>query len=215
MTAKPRADRTTVAAEDRRLLRLPAWMKRAVEKLGAKPLQPMLDEIAAEGARTSPALLGELHLHSSGERLLFGFGSTQDLQRRHRGDRRCECRRPGPARSRLLHEERREVEGDPRASTWRTSQKMFELLGESPSGSEADAATVMRIETALAKASLTRVERRDPYNARSQDERWPSSTSWRRHFDWTTYLRGRRRASRRHGSTSREPEVLQGARTRS
>ena len=43
-------------------------------------------------------------------------------------------------------------------------QKMFELLGDKPDAAAAEAATVMRIETALAKGSMTRVERRDPKN---------------------------------------------------
>ena len=42
-------------------------------------------------------------------------------------------------------------------------QHMFELLGEAPAAAKAHAQTVMDIETALAKASLTRVEKRDPY----------------------------------------------------
>ena len=41
--------------------------------------------------------------------------------------------------------------------------QMFQLLGDSPEAAAADAKAVMRIETALAKASLTRVEKRDPY----------------------------------------------------
>ena len=43
-------------------------------------------------------------------------------------------------------------------------QKMFELLGDKPDTAAAEAQTVMRIETALAKGSMTRVERRDPKN---------------------------------------------------
>ena len=43
-------------------------------------------------------------------------------------------------------------------------QKMFELLGDQPEAAAAEAQTVMRIETALAKGSMTRVERRDPKN---------------------------------------------------
>ena len=39
---------------------------------------------------------------------------------------------------------------------------MFELLGDQPETAAAEAQTVMRIETALAKGSMTRVERRDP-----------------------------------------------------
>ena len=42
-------------------------------------------------------------------------------------------------------------------------QKVFELIGDSPDAAKQNAATVMRMETGLAKASLTRVERRDPY----------------------------------------------------
>ena len=41
-------------------------------------------------------------------------------------------------------------------------QKMFELLGDKSDTAAAEAQTVMRIETALAKGSMTRVERRDP-----------------------------------------------------
>ena len=41
-------------------------------------------------------------------------------------------------------------------------QKMFELLGDKPETAAAEAQTIMRIETALAKGSMTRVERRDP-----------------------------------------------------
>src|SRR5215467_4758461 len=41
---------------------------------------------------------------------------------------------------------------------------MFELLGEAPATAATEAQTVMRIETDLAKGSLTRVERRDPKN---------------------------------------------------
>ena len=40
--------------------------------------------------------------------------------------------------------------------------KMMGLTGDSPERAEAEAATVMAIETKLASASMTRVERRDP-----------------------------------------------------
>jgi putative endopeptidase len=40
---------------------------------------------------------------------------------------------------------------------------MLVLLGETPANAKTHAATVMSIETALAKASLTRVDKRDPY----------------------------------------------------
>ena len=42
-------------------------------------------------------------------------------------------------------------------------QKMLELAGEPAAQAKTDAQTVMDIETALAKASLTRVDQRDPH----------------------------------------------------
>jgi putative endopeptidase len=41
--------------------------------------------------------------------------------------------------------------------------KMLMLVGDAPKQAKSGAKTVLRLETALAKASLTRVERRDPY----------------------------------------------------
>jgi endothelin-converting enzyme/putative endopeptidase len=41
-------------------------------------------------------------------------------------------------------------------------QKMFELVGDTPEAADANAGLVLRIESALAKASMTRVARRDP-----------------------------------------------------
>src|SRR5712691_9092227 len=69
-------------------------------------------------------------------------------------------------------------------------QKMFELLGDSPSLAATDAQTVMRIETALANGSLTQVERRDPkllYHkmTREQLEALSPSFHWKKYFSET------------------------------
>ena len=50
-------------------------------------------------------------------------------------------------------------------------QKMFELAGDKPDVAAAEAKTVLAVETGLAKASMDRTARRDPKNARSQDDR--------------------------------------------
>ena len=42
-------------------------------------------------------------------------------------------------------------------------QKIFEMLGDSPAKAKQNAANVMQIETRLAQASWTAVERRNPY----------------------------------------------------
>ncbi|HEU4371853.1 MAG TPA: M13 family metallopeptidase, partial [Telluria sp.] len=65
--------------------------------------------------------------------------------------------------------------------------KMFELLGDSAAQARQNAATVMRIETALAKATLSRVDKRDPYklyhkmNLKGLQALTPG-------FDWHAYL---------------------------
>ena len=51
-----------------------------------------------------------------------------------------------------------------------------------------DARTVMALETALAKASLTRVERRDPYKLFHRMDR-AQLKALTPAFDWDTYLR--------------------------
>src|SRR5207244_13603206 len=64
---------------------------------------------------------------------------------------------------------------------------MLELIGESKAQAAADAKTVMRIETDLAKESLTRVERRNPYNLYHKVT--PTQLSaLTPSFDWTRYL---------------------------
>ena len=66
-------------------------------------------------------------------------------------------------------------------------QKMFELLGDKPAIAAVEAQTVIRIETVLAKGSLTRVERRDPpklYHKMTVEQLIALSPSFR----WKTYF---------------------------
>ena len=67
------------------------------------------------------------------------------------------------------------------------SPKMFELLGDSPAEAAAEAATVLRIETALAGSQMTRVERRDPpklYHKMSVEDLEKLAPA----FGWKTYF---------------------------
>ena len=66
-------------------------------------------------------------------------------------------------------------------------QKMFELAGDPSDKAAADAKTVMEIETALAKASMDNVTRRDPkaiYNKRSLQQLKAAVPD----FGWDEYL---------------------------
>src|SRR6202035_5814028 len=47
-------------------------------------------------------------------------------------------------------------------------QKVFELLGDNPQDAKQNADTILRMETALAKASWTQAERRDPYKLKKK-----------------------------------------------
>jgi putative endopeptidase len=67
------------------------------------------------------------------------------------------------------------------------AQKMFELLGDKPETAAAEANMVMRIETELARGSMTRVERRDPkslYHKMTVVELQALSPAFR----WKTYF---------------------------
>src|SRR5471030_2009755 len=135
----------------------------AVEKTGAAPLRKRLDEIAAlKSAADLPALLGKLHLQSADTSPLFGFGSAQDFADSSRVIAFASSSGLGlPDRDYYVKDDAKSKAT--RARYLAHVAKMFELLGASAAAAQDDAAIVVRIETALAKASLTRVEQRDPY----------------------------------------------------
>jgi len=135
----------------------------AEEKAGIAPLQPELDAIAAlHSIRDLPAYLGRQHLAIAGDGMLFGFGSNQDFEDSSRVIAFADAGGLGlPDRDYYTKTDAKSQET--RQKYVEHVQHMFELLGETPALAKAHAQTVMSIETELAKASLTRVEKRDPY----------------------------------------------------
>jgi endothelin-converting enzyme/putative endopeptidase len=135
----------------------------ALEKAGAAPLKPALDDIAAmKSIQDLPSLLGKIHLGVTGEHMLFGFGSNQDFADSSRVIGFASAGGLGlPDRDQYTKTDAKSVET--RQKYLDHVARMFGLLGEPAQTAKADAATVMAIETALAKSSLTRVEKRDPY----------------------------------------------------
>jgi putative endopeptidase len=135
----------------------------AAEKAGAAPLKPALDEIAGlKSVGNLPALLGKIHLGITGEHMLFGFGSNQDYADSSEVIAFATAGGLGlPDRDYYTKTDAKSVET--RQKYVDHVARMFQLLGELPAAAKTDAATVMAIETALAKASLTRVDKRDPY----------------------------------------------------
>jgi putative endopeptidase len=160
----------------------------AVEKLGAAPLKPALDAIAAlESKKDLATLLGREHLANATEALFFGFGSDQDFSESSQVIAFAVAGGLG------LPDRDYYTKPEPKSEEIRQKylvhvQKMLELLGDQPATAKREAATIMRIETALAKASLTRVEQRDPHNLFHKMDR-KQLQALTPDFDWNTYLK--------------------------
>src|SRR5580698_621127 len=135
----------------------------AVEKAGATPLEAALQQIAAlKSLDALPAFLARQHLTLYASSMLFNFGSNQDYA--------DSSSMIGYADAGGLGLPDRDYYSKTDAKSEEIRQRylahmaqMFQLLGDSAEQAAAEAKAVMRIETALAQASLTRVERRDPY----------------------------------------------------
>jgi endothelin-converting enzyme/putative endopeptidase len=127
---------------------------------GTAPIKPALERIAAINNKGQlPELIG--YLHGNGAHALFQFGSEPDAK-----DSMMEI--AGTDQGGLgLPDRDYYLKSDEKSVALRKAYvehvtKTFELMGESPAQAAADANTVMTIETALATASMDRVERRDP-----------------------------------------------------
>ena len=136
----------------------------AIDKLGAGPLRPELDRIAslkskqelAEHVATTPY---PPSLYGGGT--LFAFRSDQDFKDSTQVIAEIDQSGLGlPDRDYYLKDDAKSEEL--RKAYVAHVTKMFQLVGDSATDAAQEAATVMRIETALAKGHMTRVERRDP-----------------------------------------------------
>ena len=157
----------------------------AIEKLGYKPIQPKLAEIEALEDKSGLAPLAA-RLHIDGESLLFGSGSQQDPD--NSDVMIVEVVQGGlglPDRDYYTKDDAKSKEI--RERYVQHVQKIFELIGDSPDVARKEAATVMQIETALAKASLTLVDRRDPYKV-THKMKVADLKKLAPNFDWSQYF---------------------------
>jgi endothelin-converting enzyme/putative endopeptidase len=135
----------------------------AVEKAGAAPLKADLDAIARlrNKAEIAP-LLGRLHPSFEEPGMLFGLSSEQDAKD---ATQVIGVVAPGglglPDRDYYVKDDARSDEIRERYEAH--VARMLGLLGDPPPRAAAGARNVMRMETALARASLTQVDKRDPY----------------------------------------------------
>lgn len=135
------------------------------ETIEAQGATPILGEIArVNKARSRNSLVDVIaHLHLNQVGVLFGFGAFADLENSSQNMAHASQDGLGlPDRDYYLKDDEKSV--DLRAKYLAHITRMFELLGEKPSMARKHARAVMRIETALAKASMSKVELRDPAN---------------------------------------------------
>ena len=132
----------------------------AINAAGTRPIEAKFAAIAKlTGKEELPTLLASLYV--DGIAGLFTFGAQQD-------DRDATEEIAVVAQPRLGLPERGYYDRtDGKSSELRTEyvahvRRTFVLLGEAPSDAARDANTVLRLETALAAASLAPVEMRDP-----------------------------------------------------
>jgi endothelin-converting enzyme/putative endopeptidase len=161
--------------------------EKAIEARGAAPLTPYFDEIATlHSMRDLPRVLARLHLALADRGLFFGFSSSQDFADSSRVIAFAVAGGLGlPDRDSYLKTDAKSKAI--RAKYVTHIANTFKLLGDAPAQAQRNAERVMQMETMLAKASLSTVDKRDPYklfhkvDAQGLQALTPG-------FDWHAYL---------------------------
>ena len=159
--------------------------EKGVDARGLAPLQGELDRIRnLKDKGQLPAAIA--HLQSIGTGPLFEFNSGQDFKDSNSVIAQFDQGGLGlPDRDYYLKDDAKSVEL--RQKYVLHVQRMFELAGEKPEQAKANAETVLRMETALAKGSLDLVSRRDPekvYHKMTRQEMAALSPAFR----WADYF---------------------------
>ncbi len=158
-----------------------------IEKRGVADLTPELKRVDA--VRDAKTLVAELaHLKQMGVGSAFDIGSDVDFK--DSTHEIAELSQGGlglPERDYYFRDDAHSKEL--RAAYEAHVAATFALLGDKPKAAEANAKTVMKVETDLASASMTRVEMRDPqklYHHMTIDELRKLSPT----IAWDTYFQG-------------------------
>jgi endothelin-converting enzyme/putative endopeptidase len=159
----------------------------AIEKAGAKPLEPTLERVAALKSKNEFASEA-IALHRDGISAFFEFGSQPDFKNARQVISAAEQGGLGlPDRDYYLKDDEKSVEI--RKQYLAHGQKMLELLGDPADKAATEAKVVLDVETALAKGSLDRTSQREPekiYHKMSTKELAELNPS----FGWQQYLEG-------------------------
>jgi endothelin-converting enzyme/putative endopeptidase len=159
--------------------------EKAIDANGLKPLEGELARI--RDLRDKAQLAAEIaRLHQIGVDALFEFGSGPDFKDASMDIAQADQGGLGlPDRDYYLKEDAKSIET--RQKYLAHVARMFGLAGEKPDQAKADAETVMKMETGLAKGSLDLVSRRDPekqYHKLTKPELEALSPA----FQWNRYL---------------------------
>ncbi|HEX3878293.1 MAG TPA: M13 family metallopeptidase [Bryobacteraceae bacterium] len=156
-----------------------------IDARGLDSIKPQLDRIRALKDKAQIAdLIARMQREGMGS--LFDFGSGQDFKDSTQVIAQADQGGIGlPDRDYYTRTDAKSVETRDKYVAHMT--RMFQLMGDAPDAAKAHAATVMKIETDLAKASLDNVSRRDPekqYHKMSKQELQALTPA----FQWNEYL---------------------------
>jgi putative endopeptidase len=160
----------------------------ALEKVGAKPIQPMLKRI--DKISDLKSLQAEItYMHSIGVPAIFGFGAGPDLK-----NSKMTIASLGQGGLSLPNKDYY-TKTDDKSKETRTAfvkhmGNMFKLLGDVEAKATANAEATMKVQMKIADASLAPVELRDPtkrYNKKTLAELQTLMPN----MDWKGYFAGR------------------------
>jgi len=157
-----------------------------IDAAGTAPLQPEIDRIGA--VKTTADVLAELgHLDSLGIHAGFDFFSSADDK--NSALELAQLRQGGLG----LPDRDYYFRGDEKSRLQRSQYvehvaRMFELLGDQPESAQVEATAVMRLETELAHASLTKVVLRNPYASYHKMPLRDAAARFTPDLDWSAYL---------------------------
>jgi putative endopeptidase len=156
------------------------------EAAGAAPLAAEMRRLDA--ITTREQLHAEVaRLHARGNGVIFGFGASQDPKNSTRMIAGLSQAGLGlPDRDYYLRDD--SATRKTRADYLAHVEAMLVLAGRPRADSRADAARIMELETALARASMTRVQRRDP-NAQYHYMALADADSMAPGFSWSRFAR--------------------------
>ena len=160
----------------------------AVNKRGVQAIKPELGAIAAlKSVHDLAPLVARLQLEAAGT-TMFGSSSIQDPDNSEQQIAGINQGGLGlPDRDYYTKDDAKSKET--RERYLQHVQKVFELLGDSQDKAKTEAQDVMRMEAGLAAASLTRVERRDPYK-RKNKMKVADLQAVAPNFDWPAFFKG-------------------------